>query len=638
MIDQKAKMNSISNDISIDQEILKENFSNEIEQSLTKREIFEEEMKKKFSSIDLPFIICRAKENNPNFLSIIFANKKFQENFNIDDDALAGKNYDFLFDDLSLENAKNDFEKYVSLIKAVKNNNEISVNLSIKINSSHQEKTDFKITFKPIEELENYQKEQIKDFGSYGIFIFEKNQLSNSELSQKKYISQSNDSNFAILKNLERSLRNERLLREIGYLIVSDVSIRDIAFEIAKMICDHFKVERCLINDYQKGNTNFVIEYCSEGVDKMLVDVSDPENIKTLTDYINFQNYFYQKVGNKSKRSSIIVVDDTLLDVNFSQIHDICKKYKIFSQILITTSFNETVNGGIYIHQSSKRSWLVDELELLETIADQFSIALDRSYSVERVMISNHELLEKTKQLKEALKEEKNMRKMQSEFVALVSHEFKTPLQIIDSTRELLMRKIKSLGVKEESIDKSLERIKSGISRMNGLIHSTLNLAKMENGQNSIKVEKNIFDLKAFIFDIIEKNSNLATQKNIKILTKIDDLPSQFNGDQKLLDHSITNIISNAVKYSKDNSVVKIIAKTGVKKLAIKVVDQGIGIPKEDLANIGQKFFRAKNTLSVAGTGIGLYLTKYFIELHGGEIKIESEVNVGTSVTVILSL
>ena len=68
----------------------------------------------------------------------------------------------------------------------------------------------------------------------------------------------------------------------------------------------------------------------------------------------------------------------------------------------------------------------------------------------------------------------------------------------------------------------------------------------------------------------------------------------------------------------------------------LRITDQGIGIPKEDLSNIGQKFFRAKNTLSVAGTGIGLYLTKHFIELHGGDVLIESELNVGTSVTVTL--
>jgi signal transduction histidine kinase len=81
---------------------------------------------------------------------------------------------------------------------------------------------------------------------------------------------------------------------------------------------------------------------------------------------------------------------------------------------------------------------------------------------------------------------------------------------------------------------------------------------------------------------------------------------------------------------------VKILAKENNKKIALRVVDSGIGIPQEDLKNIGNKFFRAKNTLSVPGSGIGIYLAKHFVELHGGDVLIESEAGNGTSVTMTL--
>jgi signal transduction histidine kinase len=81
---------------------------------------------------------------------------------------------------------------------------------------------------------------------------------------------------------------------------------------------------------------------------------------------------------------------------------------------------------------------------------------------------------------------------------------------------------------------------------------------------------------------------------------------------------------------------VKILAKSNDKKVALRVIDEGIGIPEEDVSSIGKKFFRAKNATAVAGTGIGIYLTKHFVEMHGGEIAIESEIGVGTSVTIIL--
>jgi signal transduction histidine kinase len=574
---------------------------------------------------DNPSIICKSKENNPNYFSIIYANQKFYETFNISEFRLIGKNYDFLFDDLDLDYSSEDQMEFIRLIKAVKDLHQCSIIVSIaNHNIAGLDKVRFKINFEPQTKLD-------VSASHYAIFTFEK-----VEMAEALDKSDRAKSNIILLRNLERTLRNERLLREIGNLIISDISVDDVSRSIAKTLCQHLKTDRCIIHDYKEGTTSFVVEYHDNHSKPMLKDSHDEESLKVLTRYINFQDNFYKKFGDKEKRSSISIVENVAEDLNFAPIADICKNFSIASQIVISTSLQGKLSGGIYIHQSIKRAWLQDEIELIETIADQFAIALDRSSSIERIMTTNHALMEKTTQLKEALKHEQEMRKMQNDFVALVSHEFKTPLQIIDSTRELLTRRIKSHNIADESLDKGLERIKSGIKRMSSLISSTLNLAKMESGESEIRVERSLFNLKEFITDILEKHMTLATNKNIRILTKIDELPESFNGDSKLLEHSITNIISNAIKYSKNNSVVKVLAKADSQKIALRVIDQGIGIPKDDLTNIGKKFFRAKNTLSVAGTGIGLYLTKHFIELHGGNVLIESEVDVGTSITVIL--
>lgn len=581
-----------------------------------------EDFKKSINENIKPAILCRAKEHNPNYLSIIHANKEFYEIFGLSEEDVIGKSYDFLFSDFDIGYSSEGQIEYIRLVKSVKDLHPCSIITNLADYKPEPSEIKFKIDFVPIID------EKVKN---YSIFMFEKVEVVLLPEDRRE-----GDSDVGLLKNLERTLYNERLLREVGYLIVSDLPIQQVAENIAKILCEYLKIDRCLIHDYRDGDTSFMIEHNSKYAKPMLNGKEDPDALNQVARYINFQNHFYKKVGEKNKRSTLIAVSDIISDKNFSPIADICEKYSIASQIAITTSLNDEINGGLYIHQSEKRNWLVDEIELLEMVADQFSLAIDRSESIERVMIANHELLEKTQQLKEALKEEKDMRKMQNEFVALVSHEFKTPLQIIDSTRELLTRKLKNLNVVDESVDKSLERIKSGIQRMNGLIHSTLNLAKMESGENKIKVEKEMFSLRDFILDIVEKNSNLALNKNITFEMDLTDLPEQFNGDQKLLDHSVTNIISNAIKYSKNYSTVKISTRTGEKKVLIKVIDQGIGIPKDDLASVGKKFFRAKNSLAVAGTGIGLYLTKYFIELHGGSVLIESEINVGTSISVIL--
>jgi hypothetical protein len=558
-------------------------------------------------------ILCEAGDKNPNHLSVLYANQKFYEIFAVSANNLIGKGYDFLFDDFNLDYSSEDNIEYVRLIKAVKDRHQSSVVVNISNRKPSPSKQRLKIDFVPSSfgEFNDHQ---------YSVFTFEKVQIPNRIET---------NSNEALLRNLQRRLLAEKLLREVANFIISDFPITEIAQNIAEILTEHLKVNRCVIHDYRNGVINFAVEH-RENSNKPAIDR------KALEQYANFQNQFYKRFGNKVKKSSVTVVEDVAVDNNFLPIEEIWREFSIRSQVAVTTTFNGKINGGIYVLQSSPRIWLEDEIELIETISDQFSIALDRSDSIDRVMISNQAMIEKTIQLREALKHEQEMRKMQNEFVALVSHEFKTPLQIIDSTRELVGRKIRNHNIIDESLNKSLERIKSGVQRMNGLISSVLNLAKIESGESAIKLERSPFNFKNLVNEIIEKNSTLTTGKNIKIICRIDEIDREFNGDSKLIDHSITNIVANAIKYSKNNSTVKILAKSNDKKVALRVIDQGIGIPQEDVSSIGKKFFRAKNANAVAGTGIGIYLTKHFVEMHGGEIVIESKIDVGTSVTVIL--
>lgn len=566
-------------------------------------------------------ILCEAMSNNPHHHAIVHVNKKFCETFKFKQSNLYGKSYDSLFADVSSEHSREEQLEYIELIKAVKNFQLHSLNATLQLNDRRKSRERFNITFEPNEFSNEHAKRSI--------FTFRKAAPGGKVHNP---ISTKLDSYSAM--NMERILRHERLLREVSNLIISDLNISEIAYQIAEILCQHLRSDRCLLHDYREGKTNFIVEYNEKGIKPLFS--KDANSLKIVAKYINFQNNFYQRFCNKEKGDLLIVSNDVFEDENFLPIKSIYEKFAIASQIAATAVFSGKINGGIYLQQTSKRSWTVDEVDLVETIAKQFSIAIDRSNSIERVMIANHNLMEKAAQLRESLKHEKEMRKMQNEFVALVSHEFKTPLQIIDSTRELVNRKIKNHQIVDESLDKALERIKNGVERMTGLINGVLNLAKIESGEGAIKLEKEIFDLKKFVLEIIEKNNSLATNKSIHIRLRINELPIKFEGDPKLLDHCFTNVISNAIKYSYNDSLIKILAKTNNKNVAIRIIDKGIGIPKEDIENIGKKFFRAKNALSVAGTGIGLNLTKYFLEMHGGNLIIKSEINCGTSVTIVL--
>ena len=575
-----------------------------------------------------PSIICSYNTKVANFLSIISVNDVFLKIFNLTKDKVIGQNYDFLFDDIDLDNFSEDRKEYSRLIKAVQNKTGCSIIVSSSLEKNKVNHYKIHVNYSPIQ----------LDFGSssrdFAIFSFIKITKDNDVDDEVKTIK--SQANISLLRVLERTLRNERTMREIANIIISDEKIDNLARAIAKILSQHLKCDRCIIHDFKQNSTNFVIEFSQQLSKRMIPQDINEDELEMLQHYINFQNNFYKNYGEKNKKSSIIIVPDIYSDKNFIKINDICKKYSISSQIAITTTFNGVVNGGIYLHSSEKRTWLQDEIDLIETVADQFSIALDRSNSIQKVMIANHSLMERTLQLKESLKQEQEMRKMQNEFVALVSHEFKTPLQIIDGNRELIQRKLKNQNIQDNTISGYLDKIKSGIQRMNGLINSTLHLAKMENSDGKIRVDLQSVNLQSLLFEIIEKNHNLAMQKNIKIHSRIDDLPSEYITDSKLLDHVFSNIISNAVKYSHINSYVKIIGKTLDDCIAIRVVDNGIGIPKKDQENIGKKFFRAGNSISVAGTGIGIYLTKNFIDLLEGKLIIDSKENFGTTVTIIL--
>jgi len=587
---------------------------------------FNQEIKKICDLHNLAVIACRAKKNNPNYLSIIHSNKNFRDIFHIEQADLINKSYDFLFEDIDLDYSSVDQVEYTQLIKSVKDFKEHDAIITLFDFNNPRQKIRFKIAFLP--QFIGETKER------YALYIFEKidfnHQLLIDNLSKNKSV--------ILLKNLERSLRNERLLREISGLIISDLKIDKIASSIAKNLCNHLKAERCIIHDFQETKINFIVEYANKFSQEIIKSKDDNYDSQEIVEFITFQNNFYQRYANKDKKNAITIIDDAQFDQNCQAMNQFFSKYSIVNQVCLTMTVDQKIIGNIILQQSDKRTWLEDEIEMLEIIANQYATAIARIYSLQKVYTTNQALIEKSSQLQESLKKEQEMRKMQNEFIALVSHEFKTPLQIIDGTRENILRKFKNLNINDEAIEKGFERIKIGVQRMNGLINSTLNLAKLESQEGKIKINIQKINFKKTLEENIEKSRNIASSRNIVINVNFDGEINEISSDPLLIEHILNNVISNAVKYSLDNSQVNIFVKKINENIEIRVCDKGIGIAQFDLENIGQKFFRASNSMSVAGTGIGIYLTKNFISLLRGSFAINSKENVGTEVIIALPI
>ncbi|MCE3254819.1 MAG: sensor histidine kinase/response regulator hybrid protein [Rickettsiaceae bacterium] len=576
-------------------------------------------LKRSVSESADPCFLCQSDPENSNLLTIIDCNEKFLTCFSVSSVEAIGSNFDFFLQKSGISYEMGGYFEYINLIRLVQNLLPSQVTISIP-NNIQGSIDQYVVNTVPV----RYNTEK-----TYCIFTFVK------VLSAKNFKEETNPISSHVIQHLERAVRNEKLLRNVTDSISTGSDLKEVSQSVAKMICEYLKVDRCIIYS-AAPESGFLVEHNMEGVAK----ISDSGDVLDLDSpirrYIDFHNQIFLDATSINKNAPVMVFEDIKDIEKYDAIEDICLRFGISSQIVIVMTFGNMVIGSFYVQQSSKRNWFLEESELINIIANQMSVAIDRFNYTHKLLISNQELFEKGRQLAKSLKQEKRIRELQSEFVTLVSHEFKTPLQIIDGARELISRKMKAINISDEGLNKLLGRIQNAVSRMSNLIQSNLDLSRIEIEEGEIKVNKQDFDIKHLITDIVEKILNLAQDRHVKIEVNIDNLPEQYSGDQKLLDHSFSNIISNAIKYSKPNSSVKISGEEEGDNIVIKVADSGIGIPKNDLEKIGNKFFRAKNTVSVAGTGIGLYLTKHFIELHNGTLLMESELNVGTTVTVHL--
>ena len=220
----------------------------------------------------------------------------------------------------------------------------------------------------------------------------------------------------------------------------------------------------------------------------------------------------------------------------------------------------------------------------------------------------------------------------QNNFVSNASHELRTPLTIISTEAELALSKSDASPEQREIFD----TIYSEAEKLRQILNSLLALA--QSGFDGKKQRWESIRIDELLMIASESIKKINTDSNIQI--DLDDMPADerllyVSGNSNLLRLAITNIISNACKYS-DNRMVKIRLLAENNKVIISVTDQGIGIPESELQHIFEPFFRASNTHSYEGHGVGLPLTLNIIRLHRGSIGIRSDVGKGTEIKVFL--
>jgi signal transduction histidine kinase len=232
--------------------------------------------------------------------------------------------------------------------------------------------------------------------------------------------------------------------------------------------------------------------------------------------------------------------------------------------------------------------------------------------------------------LQVALEREKELNSLQRQFVAMVSHEFRTPLAIISGTAQRLRRKFDKM-TGERRLD-ALQRIEIAVARLIQLIESVLSISRLEAGKLQLNVNK--VDLAAVTSEIAASLGEVHTRHRLE--TTVDGLITPIDADEMLLRQALINLISNAFKYSPEGSCIRVHGEQRDGHVAISVADEGVGIPEEELPRLFERFFRASTSTGIPGTGIGLNLVRHIVEMHDGQVSVTSEVNAGTTFRVSL--
>jgi signal transduction histidine kinase len=249
----------------------------------------------------------------------------------------------------------------------------------------------------------------------------------------------------------------------------------------------------------------------------------------------------------------------------------------------------------------------------------------------ERVRARTGELETARRELDRSLAQEKELNELKSRFVAMVSHEFRTPLGVTMSALELLRHHRSRLP--EEKLDELFEDIFSSTLRMSGMMEQILALGRVEAGKASCRPLP--LDLPAICTRIVEECVSASGRQNpVNLHFEGELVPVAL--DEALLRHILGNLVSNALKYTPGEGEVSLRCVRAGASVEIVVADRGIGIPEEDQARLFEAFHRASNVGEVSGTGLGLLLVKRCVELHRGEIRLRSAAGEGTAFTVLL--
>lgn len=309
--------------------------------------------------------------------------------------------------------------------------------------------------------------------------------------------------------------------------------------------------------------------------------------------------------------------------------------------VLPLTVRDELIGGILFGQKASGEIYSSEDIDVFKIVAPEIAVAIKNALSFDEIKRFNITLEEEvkaaTQRLRNANHRLKELDNLKDEFVSIASHELRTPMTAIKS---YLWMAINQPGQKvKEPLNKYLSVSYNSTERLIRLVNDMLTVSRIERNKIELKLsEVDVYDILKQVYDELRVT---AEERKIKYTVAKKDATDYFvKGDKEKLREVFQNIVGNALKFTSANGYIKVEIEKVKGTIRTSISDSGTGIPKESIKDLFKKFSKidysyAKHS-NQPGTGLGLYISKQIVSLHGGDIQVESEVNVGTTFTVIL--
>lgn len=414
------------------------------------------------------------------------------------------------------------------------------------------------------------------------------------------------------IKIIKVKVENE--LKEMAELNKSEKENKKMAYKMAK-------------NIFQKGFNIFIRIYDE---DKLVLDTVE-KNIPFFDHKIKLDTSVFKKVGNDfySIVNMKLILKEKTMYIQF--IMDIKTEFEFIKLLKRNMIVGELI--GILISILVGKYLSKKVLEPVKEITENAKYITINNLSKRVYMSNTHdEMYELGKVINDMIERLENSFKNQNKFVSDASHELRTPLAVMQGYLDIL----DSWGKDEKDIlDESVVALREEVKGMKNLVEKLLFLAKGQSGK--IKLNKEKIMLNKLVKKVARDTEIIVP--DYEIVDKIND-EVEIEIDPNLIQQCMRGIIENSIKYNEENKRIEINLEKKENTVEISIKDNGIGMNEIELDKVFDRFYRVdeSRTKDTGGTGLGLSIVKTIMDLHGGEIKIESQVKKGTKITMILPM